>query len=382
MKKIALFLLTILFVPAMLFAQYKVSVSTEESTDLTVDIPGYNERVPKASMNLRFEFDQASETLLVRCGAANINSNYDKVWLPQHDVAFAELGSYMSNHGVKMIKSFNYSDQESFIDFSNKTLNASIQATGMTFSGVYDLKSSRRVKKELDHQMVPLDGKMELDLSFKVNPGNSNVTLKFRNPIPMDRSGRKGTLGFVADDITITIKLERCKDAEQMIQTIQEYEALFQVAEDKLNELKKSPSTQKSFKDFVMNEFNVIDLNRFKNADCEDIQRSYQSLMDCIGRIEDMGKKETYNNNNNNTQPSCDTKKLEAEVKTVTNKLNNLVNDWSLASDAAAKAEKKAAFESEVKKFDAKLNELPSGCKDKLDKKLLKNYEFVKKLIK
>ena len=78
----------------------------------------------------------------------------------------------------------------------------------------------------------------------------------------------------------------------------------------------------------------------------------------------------------------CDTKKLNAEIKSTTTKLNNLVNDWSLASDAASKAEKKAAFESAVKAFDAKLNDLPSGCKAKLDSKLIKNYEFVKKLIK
>lgn len=379
MKKIALSILTFLFVPAMLFAQYKVTVSTDAASDLVVDVPGYNDRVPQASMNLRFEFDQAEETLLVRLGAANTNPNYDKIWLPQNDVPFSDLASYMSNKGVKMIKSFNYSDQESFIDFSNKSLYASIQPSGMTFNGVYDLKSPKRVKKELDHQMVPLDGVMELDLSFKVIPGTSNVILKLRNPIPMDRSGRKGTLGFVGDDITINIKLERCKDAEQMIQTIQEYEALFQVAENKLSDLKRSPSTQKSFKEFILDEYNVLDLSRFKNADCEEVQNSYQSLMDCIDRIEAMGSK-----SDPVPQPSssCDTKKLDAEVKSVTSKLNNLVNDWSLAGDAAAKAEKKAAFEAEVKKFDAKLGDLPSGCKEKLDKKLLKNYEFVKKLIK
>ena len=59
-----------------------------------------------------------------------------------------------------------------------------------------------------------------------------------------------------------------------------------------------------------------------------------------------------------------------------------MVNDWSLAPDAATKAEKKASFEATYQRFDAKLNELPAGCKGKLDAKLLKNYEFVKKLVK
>ena len=68
-----------------------------------------------------------------------------------------------------------------------------------------------------------------------------------------------------------------------------------------------------------------------------------------------------------------------ADVKWTTTKLNNLVNDWSLASTPAEKAEKKASFDAIVKSFDAKLNE--ADCR-KLDPKLLKNYEFVKKLIK
>ena len=68
-----------------------------------------------------------------------------------------------------------------------------------------------------------------------------------------------------------------------------------------------------------------------------------------------------------------------ADVKSTTTKLNDLVNDWSMASTPAEKAEKKASFDAIVKSFDAKLNE--ADCR-KLDPKLLKNYEFVKKLIK
>ena len=68
-----------------------------------------------------------------------------------------------------------------------------------------------------------------------------------------------------------------------------------------------------------------------------------------------------------------------ADVKSTTTKLNDLVNEWSMASTPAEKAEKKASFDATVKSFDAKLNQ--ADCKN-LDPKLLKNYEFVKKLIK
>jgi hypothetical protein len=73
---------------------------------------------------------------------------------------------------------------------------------------------------------------------------------------------------------------------------------------------------------------------------------------------------------------------LDAEVKSTTSKINNIINEWSLAGDAATKKEKKAAFDSVVKAFDAKLNSLPAGCKDKLNAKQLKKYEQAKKLIK
>lgn len=383
MKRITFFLLSVLFAPAMLFAQLNVSVSTEGSTDLKVTIPGYNERIPAAVMNLKFEFDQETEILTVRMGRPTETPKYDKVWLPQNDIPYAELGSYMNNRGVKMVRTNTFLDQENFQNLSSKTINASIQCTGMSFTGVYDLKSPKKVKKQLDHQMVPLDGKMELDLRFKVFKGVSRTMLKLRNPIVLDRSGRKGLLAFMAEDIVINIKLERCKDAEQLIQTIQEYEALFQVAEDKLIELKRNPSNQKAYKEFILRELSVIDMSRFRDADCDDVQSSYQSLMDCIDRINAMGTSSGSGYNSGTQQESsCDVNALNKEIKSTTSSLNNLVNDWSLAGSAAAKAEKKAAFDAAVKRFDDKLNSLPAGCKNKLDQKLLKNYEFVKKLVK
>ena len=66
MKRISFFLLLVLFAPAMLFAQLDVTVVTGETTELKVTIPGYNDRIPAAVMSMKFEFDQDSETLLVR----------------------------------------------------------------------------------------------------------------------------------------------------------------------------------------------------------------------------------------------------------------------------------------------------------------------------
>ena len=381
MKRLSLLLITFIFFPAVLSAQYKVKAVHQEPIDLKVTIHAYDERIPAAVMNLRFEFDQEAETLLVRFSKGSTSCEYDKIWLPQHDIIVKEMGNYMKNRDVKLKKAQTFVDQENFLNLSDRTLWASIQCQNMSFTGIYDLKSPKKVKKQLDHQMVPLDGQMELSLSFKINEKSPKVVLTLRNPIPMNRKGSKGIAAFVANDVTINIELDRCKNVEQSIQTVHEYEAMFQVAEKKLLELKKSPTAQKAYKDFILSLYHEIDTARFVNMCCDEVQASFNSWMECMGRIREIGKKQAPCKDCDQPKP-CDVSKINSEIKSTTTKLNNLVNDWSLASDAASKAEKKATFDSTIQNFDAKLNELPSDCKGKLDVRLLKNYEFVKKLIK
>lgn len=380
MKKLSLILIA-LVLPIMLSAQYKVKAVHGEPIDLTVDIPGYSVNVAKASMNLNFEFDQTTETLVIHMSKGMTTCPYNKVWLPQHEMRVIEVPTYTKTRGVKFKKAQTFKDQENFLNLASRTLNPSIVCQGMTFSGIYDLKAPKKmkIKKQLDYQMVPLDGKMVLDLSFKITNKAKKAVLTLRNPIPMNRKGSKGTAAFVADDIVITIELGRCKNAEEMITTVKEYENMFAIAEEKLNELKKSPTTLKAYKEFIMRLYGEIDLDRFANAGCDEVQDSYDNWMEIMGRIEEMPKP---CKNCDPVPDQCNVSALNAEIKSTTTKLNNMVNDWSLAPDAATKAEKKASFESTYQAFDNKLNNLPSGCKAKLDAKLLKNYEFVKKLVK
>ena len=52
MKKLQLILTALILVPAMASAQYQVKVSHQSPQDLKVTIPGYNERIPAAVMNV------------------------------------------------------------------------------------------------------------------------------------------------------------------------------------------------------------------------------------------------------------------------------------------------------------------------------------------
>lgn len=375
MKKLAILLFALM--PAMLFAQYQVQVASGEPQTLKVSVPAYNDRIPAAVMTIKFDFNPDDETLLVTMGSGGVASpTYDKVWLPQHDVSFNELPTYVKNRGLKFKKAQTFVDQENFLNLGSKPVSASIACQGMTFSGVYDLKSPKKERKELDKQMVPLDGKKQLNLSFKIADNRSDLKLTLHNPIPMHRSGRKAIADFVANDITIDIQLDRCKESRPLLATIDEYVEMFGVGERKLNEMRKSGrSLMDKVKGLLNEQYQIIDIKRFKNSGCPEIDEKCEELESIMERINGIVPPPP--------PPPTDKCGVTSEdVKTTTNKLNGIVNKWSTASSPAQKAEHKASFDATVKSFDAKLNALSSECKKKIDSKVLKNYEFVKKLIK
>ena len=383
MKKLALILFTLM--PTMLFAQYQVQVASGEPQTLKVSVPAYNDRIPAAIMTMKFDFNPDTETLLVTMGSGGMPSpNYDKVWLPQHDISYSEMPTYMKNRGVKLKKAQTYVDQENFLNLGSQPVSASIAPEGMTFSGTYDLvvPKKKKVKKELDKQMVPLDGKMELNLSFKIADNRSDLKLTLRNPMPMHRSGSKAIVDFVANDITIDIQLDRCKEIRLLLATIEEYVEMFEVGEAKVNELKrKNRSLMNTVIGLLNDQYSKIDLKRFQNTGCAEIDEALDRLTTCYENINEKPKP----NPNPNPNPDSSIKTCgvtTADVKSTTNKLNGIVNKWSTASSPAQKAEHKASFDAAVKSFDAKLNALSSDCKKKIDSKVLKDYDFVKRLVK
>lgn len=383
MKKLAIILFTLM--PTMLFAQYQVQVASGEPQTLKVSVPAYNDRIPAAIMTMKFDFNPDTETLLVTMGSGGMPSpNYDKVWLPQHDISYSEMPTYMKNRGVKLKKAQTYVDQENFLNLGSQPVSASIAPEGMTFSGTYDLvvPKKKKVKKELDKQMVPLDGKMELNLSFKIADNRSDLKLTLRNPMPMHRSGSKAIVDFVANDITIDIQLDRCKESRLLLATIEEYVEMFEVGEAKVNELKrKNRSLMNTVIGLLNDQYSKIDLKRFQNTGCAEIDEALDRLTTCYENINEKPKPNP--NPNPNPDPPIKTCGVTtADVKSTTNKLNGIVNKWSTASSPAQKAEHKASFDAAVKSFDAKLNALSSDCKKKIDSKVLKDYDFVKRLVK
>ena len=152
---------------------------------------------------------------------------------------------------------------------------------------------------------------------------------------------------------------------------------MFEVGEAKVNELKrKNRSLMNTVVGLLNDQYSKIDLKRFKNTGCAEIDEKCEELESVMERI---------NGSSVPPPPVVDNNKCgvtTADVKSTTSKLNSIVNKWSTASTPAQKAEHKASFDAAVKSFDAKLNALSSDCKKKIDSKVLKDYDFVKKLVK
>lgn len=385
MKKLAIILLALM--PAMLFAQYQVNVASGEPQTLKVSVPAYNERIPAAIMTMKFDFNPDKELLTITMSSGGMASpNYDKVWLPQHGFSYSDMPTYMKTRGVKLKKAKTFVDQENFLNLASNPVSAALLCEGMTFNGNYDVKSPKKVKKELDKQMVPLDGKSELVLTFKINDNKSNLKLTLRNPMPLHRSGSKAKIDFMANDITIDITLDRCRESRELLNTIEEYVEIFTIGENKLKELKKSNrSLMGKVANMLVEQYAEINVKRFENSGCSEIDEKYEELGACYLRIREYlstggGNGGSGGNTGGGDNPGCAV--TTADVKSITTQLNNIVNSWSMASTPAEKAEKKAKFDATVKSFDAKLNGLSADCKSKIDSNTLKNYGFVKKLIK
>ena len=279
--------------PAMLFAQYQVNVASNEPQTLKVSVPAYNDRIPAAVMTMKFDFNPDKETLTVSMGSGGVASpNYDKVWLPQHGFSFSEMSTYMKTRGVKLKKAKTFVDQENFLNLGSTPVEASIDCQGMTFDGIYNIKSTKKVKKELDKQMVPLDGKSELCLTFKISNNKSNLKLVLHNPMPLHRSGRKATIDFKADDVTINIQLDRCKESRPLLTTIEEYVEIFTIGENKLKELKRTNrSLMGTVATVLIDQYSKINLKRFQNTGCAEINEKYEELTSCYNRIKEYAPK-------------------------------------------------------------------------------------------
>ena len=232
-----------------------------------------------------------------------------------------------------------------------------------------------------------MDGKSSMRIVIRVTNHSNQLVVHVKNPIPIMKDGKNAEIQYVGNDFDIVVDIRRdyCDENSAMMKSIKEYLVLFTNGEKDLKEASR-PMKGKT-KEMLLSQFEKIDSERFNNTGCPEIQAKYDELIACIGRITEMETKPgpaplPTGGGKDEPQEECDVNKLNRDLERATEQLNNIFNDWSLAKNAESKQAKKDEFDTKVKSTDTMLNALPRSCRNKLDAKIVRNYDFVKKLFK
>ena len=388
MKKVFILLFAIL--PAWAFAaDYSISVNPDHPTKSSVTVKGYNDRIPTADLQLEATYSQDNKTLDIVLNSEPKPAGKGKadkgkapapefIWFPQNEVKFDEFKDYFKKRGGALKTSNTFNEQVSAFNLYDTSIKVAAEGKGCSFEGIELTSSQKPSKASIDRQILPLDGSSKMSLSFKLDDGARKVNITLKNPMAM---GKGKILDYMGADIEIEVNLESnfCRDNQQLLAIAQEYLAIFTAGEEKLEELQKSGRALMSkCKELLVEQYARIDIRRFDNSGCEELQFTHDDIVSCMERIKEVETAAVASNEN----ASCDAQALNASIRAATSKLNAAANDWISAKEASVKEAKKASFDSIISETDATISNLSAACKAKLDSKILKNYETAKKLIK
>ncbi len=383
-----LFVVLLSLMPALLAAQvreFQIEARSNKPMNTFVTITGDSEIFPPVEMNVIAEYNQEKEHVSLIFGKAITKPAFNSVWLPQEAIAYKDLSSYFKSKGNKLKTSRRFDKQAEQMNLMDRSTEPSISCEGGVFDGLYYV--SPQPKLEMDRRLIPLDGKSSMKIVVRVTNHGNRLVVHVKNPIPLMKDGKNAEIQYVGNDFDIVVDIRRdyCDENRAMMKSIKEYLVLFTNGENDLKEASR-PMKGKT-KEMLLSQFEKIDCERFNNTGCPEIQAKYDELMACIGRINEMEAKPspgvpTSGGGKDEPQELCDVNKLNRDMERATEQLNNLFNDWSLAKNAESKQAKKDEFDNKVKSTDAMLNALPRSCRNKLDAKIIRNYDFVKKLFK
>lgn len=378
MKRLLLFLL---LSPALAWAQK------------TLVIEGPNDKVAPVVLQVKTDFDQDKGILTITM-TGDDTAEANALWLLQDNIGYSSLDKYAKQQEGKLSVSSFAKEQISFMNLKEKTAETVIHFTGASPSGKMTIQTKEGIKTQLQKQILPLDNRSTLSLNVAVDPNVETVTLTLKNPLLLYYENNRYELSFIGNETSLDIDVvhEYCTVHAELLTQLNEYLGIFGEGEETLQEMSEAKSNGiDKVKTLLVNEITHIDLKRFENTKCKDIDEALVSLKDLIARIKKFDtspKSGSGSGSGGAGQASspiaedCNIKKTNEDLKAAVVKMNTYANDWMSASDAAIKQAKKLAFDSLVKETDAKINALAPACLKKVDATALKNYEMAKKLVK
>lgn len=404
MKRIIIFILAML--PLWALAQKEVVIE------------GPNDKVASVTLQVKSDFDQEKGTLKLTFTGDN-TSESNALWFLQEATGYGKLSKYFKQHEGKLRLSSFAKEQIQFMNLSEKTAEPVILVTGAQISGM-SIQTKEGVKANIQKQIMPLDGRSTMTLTLQVTPETENVTVTLKNPLLLLKQGKKYKLAFIGQEVSMDfdVTIDYCASRSEMLTQLQEYNKVFGKGKASLQQA-QSPYADK-IKSLLISEITQIDLKRFENTKCKEVEDQLSTLKALLDEITNFelpqdasggtsggasggasggvskgasggtsggtsggvsgGASGGVSGGTSNVD-DCNVKKLNDDLKTAAVKMNTYANEWVSATDPAVKQAKKLAFDGVVKETDSKINAISPACKKKIDTGALKNYEMAKKLI-
>lgn len=362
-----------------------------------ITIEGPNDKVAPVTIQVKSDFDQEKGVLRLTF-TGDDTSECNALWLLQDATSFGKLDKYFKQNEGKLSVSSFAKEQMKFMNLSEKTADPVMQVAGAQQAEKMSVQTKEGVKANIQKQILPLDNRSTLTMSLQVAPDTKTVTVTLKNPLLLFNKGGKYELAFIGNEVSMDfdVTIDYCASHAEMLTQLQEYQKVFGKGEASLKQT-QSPCSDK-LKSLLVSELTQIDLKRFENTKCDDVEVQLDSLRALLDRITNFelvqdggggsggsgggGASAGAAGGGSPAADDCNVKKVNDDLKAAVVKMNTYANDWVSATDPAVKQAKKLAFDGLVKETDAKLNALTPACRKKVDSGSLKNYEMAKKLIK
>ena len=367
----------LLWLPALVWGQKELVVE------------GPNDKVAPVVLQVKSDFDEDKGILKLTITGDN-TAESNALWFLDASTPYSALEKYFKEREGKLKVSDFVKEQMKFMNLAGKTAQEVIHVTGAELVD-HNILIKEGVKAAIQKQILPLDNRSSLVLNLKVQERVEQVTLELHNPMLLLHDAGKYELAFVGQDVSmdINVAVDHCAANACLLGQLREYNNVFAKAEAALLEMEGGSCLDKS-KALVVGEFEPINLKRFENTKCQEIDDELQALKALMGRIKALGASSSgggggggaSGQTGGTSADECNVKKANEDLNAAIIKMNTYANDWMSATDATVKQAKKVAFDALVKETDAKLNALTPVCRKKINGTSLKNYEMAKKLIK
>ena len=247
-------------------------------------IEGPNDKVADVKLQVKSDFDQDKGVLKLTI-TGDDTSECNAIWFLQEPTLFGKLVKYFKqNEGKLSISPFD-KEQMKFMNLGEKTTDPVLQLDGVPMTDKMSIQTKEGVKAKIQKQILPLDNRSTLVVSLQVAPETETVTLTLKNPMLLFNKSGKYKLAFIGKEVSLDFNVTRdycTPHAEQLVQ-LQEYIKVFGKGEAALEQA-QSPCSDK-IKSLLISEFTQIDLKRFENTKCQDIEDQLATLRDLLDRI-------------------------------------------------------------------------------------------------